>query len=104
MTWSVAKSSDPASGAVVSPGSTITYSLTVDSTGTVPVHDVVVTDDLASVLPYATVVDGSVDAPDGTSAAVDTATQRLVWSVGTVDASTSLTLTYQVIVNPGRPA
>ena len=42
--WSVSKTSDPPSGTVVSPGSTITYTLTLDSTGSVPVHDVVVTE------------------------------------------------------------
>ncbi len=98
--WSVAKSSDPPSGTVVEPGSTITYTVTVNSTGAVPVHDVVVTDDLAGVLPYGSVVEGSIVAPDGTTAAVDAAGQRLVWTVGAVPAGTSLTLSYQVQVRP----
>jgi uncharacterized repeat protein (TIGR01451 family) len=98
-TWSVAKSSDPPTGTMVSPGALVTYSVTVDSTGDVPVHDVVVTDDLLAVLPFATVVDGSVAAPAGTTASVDAPGQRLVWTVGTLAPDTTSTLTYQVRVN-----
>jgi uncharacterized repeat protein (TIGR01451 family) len=97
--WTATKTSDPASGAVVIPGQTVTYSVTVDSTGDVPVHDVVVTDDLSAVLPHATM--GTVTAPAGTTATVDTAEQRLVWTVGTVPNGESRTLTYQVTVNRG---
>ncbi|MET0865504.1 MAG: DUF5979 domain-containing protein, partial [Nakamurella sp.] len=105
--YTVSKSSDPASGETVQPGDTIDYTLTVTSpAGSVPVHDVVVTDDLAEVLPFATIVDGSIAPPDGTSADVDAAAQQLVWTVGTLPANTTgedriLELTYQVIVNPG---
>ena len=99
--WSVSKTSDPPSGTVVSPGTTITYTLALDSTGSVPVHDVVVTDDLTAVLPFATVVDGSITAPDGTSASVDVDARTLTWTVGTVPENTSLALTFQVTVNPG---
>ncbi len=95
--YSVTKSSDPASGGVVVPGQTITYSVTVDSTGDVPVHDVVVTDDLSTVLPYATL--GTVTAPDGTSSTLDGT--NLVWTVGTVPNGESRTLTYQATVNAG---
>lgn len=101
--YTVSKSSDPPSGSVVAPGDTITYSVTVDSTGDVPVHDVVVTDDLSQVLPYATI--GTISAPDGTSAAVTGS--NLVWTVGPLpdegqdDPPSSLTLTYRATVNPG---
>ncbi len=99
--YTVTKSSDPASGTPVSPGATVTYSVTVDSTGTVPTHDVVVADDLSDVLPYAAVVAGSIRAPEGTSAQLDTAAARLVWTIGTVPNGQSLTLTYQVVVGTG---
>ena len=99
--WSVTKTSDPPSGTVVLPGSTITYTLTLDSTGTVPVHDIVVTDDLTGVLPVATVVDGSIAAPPGTTAALDVAARTLTWTVPAVPGGTSLALTFQVTVNPG---
>lgn len=97
--YTVAKSSDPASGGVVAPGDTITYSVTVNSTGDVPVHDVVVTDDLSTVLPYATI--GTITAPDGTTATVDAEAAQLIWTVGTVPNGESRTLTYQVTINPG---
>ena len=84
--YTLSKSSDPAPGSVVQPGSVITYTVTMTSTGDVPVHDVVVTDDLAGVLADATVVDGSITAPAGTSAALDLPAQRLVWTVGDVPA------------------
>ena len=84
--FTLAKTSDPPSGTVVQPGSVVSYTVTLTSTGTVPVHDVVVTDDLAGVLGNATLVDGSVVAPAGTTAALDTATSRLVWTVRDVAA------------------
>ncbi|HEY5114771.1 MAG TPA: DUF5979 domain-containing protein, partial [Nakamurella sp.] len=99
--WSVTKSSDPPSGTEVQPGSTITYTLTLDSTGTVPVHDIVVTDDLTGVLPFATVVDGSIAPPSGTTAALDVAARTLTWTVGAVPGGSSLALSFQVTVNPG---
>ncbi len=97
--FTVSKASDPASGTTVLPGSTITYTVVVTSTGEAPVHDVVVSDDLTAVLPSATIVDGSITAPDGTTATLDG--NRLVWQVGTVPNGTTSTLTYQVTVNPG---
>jgi uncharacterized repeat protein (TIGR01451 family) len=97
--WSVAKASDPPSGTMVSPGARVTYSVTVASTGGVPIHDVVVTDDLSAVLPFAMVVDGSIAAPAGTIGSVDAATQRLLWTVGSLAPGASSTLTYQVLIN-----
>ena len=97
--FTLAKTSDPPSGSVVQPGSVVSYTVTLTSTGTVPVHDVVVTDDLAGVLANATLVDGSVVAPAGTTAVVGLS--QLVWTVGDVAAGATLTLTYQVRINGG---
>ena len=99
--FALEKSSDPPSDSIVAPGSVITYSVTVESTGEVPVHDIVVSDDLSDVLANATVVAGSIVAPGGTTATVDTGAQTLVWTVGALAPETSLTLTYQVRVNAG---
>lgn len=99
--WTVTKSGDPASGSTVAPGDPITYTLTVTSTGDVPVHDAVVTDDLSQVLPFATI--GPITAPDGTAAVVDGATLR--WTIGTLPAAgqdgATLTLSYSTTVDPG---
>ncbi len=99
--YTLSKTSDPAPGSVVQPGSVLTYTVTLTSTGDVPVHGVVITDDLAGLLANATVVDGSITAPAGTSAALDLPAQRLLWTVGDVPAGATRALTYQVRVNPG---
>ena len=99
--YTLSKTSDPAPGSVVQAGSVITYTVTMASTGAVPVHDVVINDDLSGVLASATVVDGSVAAPAGTTAALDLPGQRLVWNVADVPAGATRTLTYQIRINPG---
>ena len=50
----LSKSSDPASGSTVSPGDTITYTLTVHNDSAATVSGAVVTDDLSAVLNNAT--------------------------------------------------
>jgi len=94
--FAVHKTSDPPTGSTVQPGDEIAYSVTVDSTGTVPVHDVVVTDDLSGALPYGEL--GEIAAPAGTTAVLDPAKSTLVWTVGTLDPGTSMTITYQLTV------
>ena len=51
---------------------------------TVPVHDVVVTDDLAAVLPFATVRRRVDHGTRRDQAALNTEAQQLIWTVGTV--------------------
>ncbi|MGB8381262.1 MAG: hypothetical protein WCG47_08425, partial [Dermatophilaceae bacterium] len=51
------------------------------------------------VLAHASLVDGSVVAPSGTSAAVDAAAEKLVWTVSAVPNGEQRTLTYQVVVD-----
>ena len=97
--YALGKSSDPASGSSVAPGSTVTYRLDVTSSGTVPVHDIVVTDDLTAVLNNAALVEGSIAAPAGTTATFDGPNRHLVWTVGTVPNGETRTLTYQITVN-----
>ena len=94
--FSVHKTSDPPTGTGVAPGDAVTYSITVDSTGTVPVHDVVVTDDLAQVLPYGAV--GAISPPAGTTAVLDAAASELVWTIGALAPGQSVTLTYRLTV------
>ncbi|WP_243074349.1 DUF5979 domain-containing protein [Microbacterium sp. SS28] len=94
--FTVRKTSDPPTGSTIEPGETITYTVTVDSTGTVPVHDVVITDDLTQVLRYGVVA--PITAPAGTTATVDESASTLVWTVGTLAVGESVTLTYRLTV------
>ncbi|MEQ6899336.1 DUF5979 domain-containing protein [Microbacterium sp. KR10-403] len=93
--YTVAKTSDPASGSTVEPGQTITYTVTVTPGDVGFVDDVVVTDDLSDVSPYASLQVDSITASQGTTSLRPDA---LEWDVGTVRAGTPLTLTYQAIV------
>ncbi|MEV7964000.1 isopeptide-forming domain-containing fimbrial protein [Oerskovia paurometabola] len=87
--WTLTKSSDPASGTKVAPGSTITYTLTVTSTTGALVTGAVVTDDLSKVLAYGALV----ATPEGATISGST----LTWSVPDLTAAgQTATLTYQV--------
>ena len=87
--WSLAKSSDPASGSTVPVGSTITYTLVATNTYGPPVTGAIVIDDLTAVLAHGTLV----AVPDGATLAGT----FLTWTVPTLAAKgDSATLTYQV--------
>ena len=60
--WTLAKSSDPATGSVVQPGSKITYTVTATKTGGVDPTGLTVTDDLSGVLTHATLDQASITA------------------------------------------
>ncbi len=90
----VAKTSDPPSGTTLDPGDPVTYTITVTPTGPGSTSDVVVTDDLSQVTPYATVAVG--DASQG-SASLNGDT--LTWDVGAVSGTTPRTLTYTATVS-----
>ncbi|MDR1264425.1 MAG: DUF11 domain-containing protein, partial [Propionibacteriaceae bacterium] len=90
--WTLAKTSDPASGSTVVPGDVITYRLTATPLGGTATG-VVVTDDLSGLLSHAAL--GAVTAPPGTTAIV--VGNRLTWTVGPL--SNDLTLVYRVTVN-----
>ncbi|KRC49252.1 hypothetical protein ASE16_10815 [Leifsonia sp. Root227] len=92
-TWSVWKTSDPASGTVVHPGDVIDYALHVQFTGGRLPSSLVITDDLSGVLGNAT-LRGSIVPSQGTAAIVGT---NLVWTITNFDDE--LVLTYSVTVN-----
>lgn len=95
--FSVSKSSDPVSGSQLKIGQKVTYTLTAVNTSEVPVHDVVLSDDLASVLAATSLV-GSVQQTQGSSSIEG---QLLSWDLGTLAAGETQTLTYTVQVNEG---
>lgn len=94
--YSVTKAATPPTGSAVRVGDTITYTVTVTPDGNGPVDDVVVTDDLAQVTPYATYVTGSIDAEQG---AASISGNTLTWSLGTVDGTEPRTLSYAYTVD-----
>lgn len=96
-TFSVAKSSDPASGTEVKVGQKITYTLKAVNTSAVPVHDVLLTDDLTSVLASGTLT-GGFTATEGKANLAD---QQLSWNLGTLAPGATQTLTYSVVVKNG---
>lgn len=95
--FTVIKRRNPASGSTVKIGEKITYTLTAANTSKVHVHDVVLTDDLKSVMAASSLV-GSPQQTQGSSAI---AGQILFWNIGTLAAGETQTLSYAVQVNAG---
>ena len=93
-TWTVNKTSDPATGSPVNPGEKITYTVTLTRTSGAMPTDVVVTDDLSSVLNHAAF--GTIQVDSGEASLTET---TLTWNAGAV--SSSATLTYDVTVSEG---
>lgn len=91
-----AKSADPASGATVRTGQTVTYTLTVTQTGVGPVAGANVTDDLSGVLDDATWNDTAV----ASSGTVTRSGNSLVWS-GDLARGQVVSITYSVTVKEG---
>ncbi|MFV0434673.1 MAG: isopeptide-forming domain-containing fimbrial protein, partial [Leucobacter sp.] len=92
--WSLKKTSNPASGTLVSPGSVVEYTLTATNVGPTEVKDAVVTDDMSKVLSNAT-ISGSL--PAGATLSGTT----LTWKVPTLAKGASASITYKVKVNTG---
>jgi hypothetical protein len=88
------KTSDPVTGSVVQPGSTIAYTVTVEHTAGVVTLNHVLTDDLSNVLNNATFVDSSLTVSQGEAHLEGT---MLIWNTGPFDGT--ITITYSVIVN-----
>ncbi|MFE2771132.1 DUF7927 domain-containing protein [Microbacterium resistens] len=96
--FSLAKGSDPASGASVDPGESITYAVTGTNTGETPL-DVAVTDDLADVLDDAAVQGAPSATVDGEPAAAPVLDGTILSWTGTLQPGQVLVLTYSVVVD-----
>jgi uncharacterized repeat protein (TIGR01451 family) len=83
-------------GGSLNPGDVLLYTLTVANTGNADATAVVVSDPIPASTTY---VAGSITGPG----ADDTGLPNLTWSVGTVAAGASVTLTYRVTVDPSTP-
>ena len=97
MSYSVEKTSNPPSGSTVIPGSTVTYTVTLTSTGDVPVHDVVVTDDLFDVA--LTPRSGRCSPTDQGVVDYDELAGTITWDVGDVAPGATLTLSYTATID-----
>ena len=99
-TFKVEKSSDPADGAAVVPGQTVTYTVTVTHLEGVSPRNVAVSDDLSDVLDDATDFTVVSTTPAGTTVVGPTAEngQTLSWTIPKLD--TTATIVYSVKVAP----
>ncbi len=90
--WTLAKTSDPASGGIVAPGDTITYTLTATNTSEARVIGATALDDLS----------GLADADvDFTSAQLSRSGDTLTWAIPTLAAGENASVTYTATVHPG---
>ena len=92
--WQVVKTSDPATGSVVGPNQTITYTLTATHLAGVSPTGVTVTDDLSDVVNHAAFGTITVTAPD--TATYDAATKTLTWTISQLDDTDSISYTVTV--------
>ena len=90
--YTLTKSSDPPSGTVVKPGSTITYTLSVHNTSQKSVLGASVSDDLSKVLPYAELV-------TPLAAWLNRSGNTLLWTVPPVPVGRTVKISYAVKVN-----
>lgn len=95
-TYAVTKTSDPATGSVVNPGDTVTYTVTITPGQVGFVDDVVVVDDMSGVLPYAAFDPLHVVRSQG---GTTFAAGLLTWEVGRVEAGAPVTMEYTVQID-----
>ncbi|WEK61006.1 MAG: SpaA isopeptide-forming pilin-related protein [Candidatus Microbacterium colombiense] len=95
----VDKTVDKGDGALVNPGDTVKYTLTITNSGAVASNPFSVSDDLSDVVDNATFDDASiVVTPAIGSAVFDAATERLTWT-GALTAGQTVRVSYTVTVN-----
>ncbi|MFE4951915.1 SpaA isopeptide-forming pilin-related protein [Leifsonia sp. NPDC056665] len=97
---SYAKTVDKGAGTLVNPGDTLTYTVSIINSGSVPSTVNSPFDDLTNVLNNATFNTGSITiTPAGTGAAVfDPTSKHLTWT-GSVPANTTVKVSYSVTIN-----
>ncbi|MGF3052688.1 DUF5979 domain-containing protein [Microbacterium sp. YY-03] len=89
--WTLTKTSDPASGATVKPGETITYTLSATNTGDGVLTGAIAIDDLSGVLAHATLAG---DLPAG----LTLSDQTLSWEIPSLEVGATATVSYIVTV------
>jgi len=89
--WTLEKSSDPASGSTVQPGSSVTYTLTATNDSEGVVTGAVATDDLSEVLNNASL--------DAVPAGATLTGTTLTWNIPELQPGEAATLTYSVTID-----
>lgn len=97
--YTITKSASVPTGTVVAPGDSVTYTIHAVNTGAVDLTGLSYTDDLASVLDDAELVEGSIGATAGT-ATFDGVNKTIVWA-GDLAVGASADLSYTVTVGLG---
>ncbi|KZE89425.1 isopeptide-forming domain-containing fimbrial protein [Microbacterium sp. TNHR37B] len=97
--FEVTKTSDPAAGRRVDPGSVVTYTVTGINTGATALDPVTLVDDLSKVLGHADFNDDAVAAIDGEPAGDVVATDAQLKWAGALAVGQRVTLTYSVTVH-----
>ncbi|KIP52778.1 DUF7927 domain-containing protein [Leucobacter komagatae] len=92
------KMSDPAAGAGVKPGDAVSYTVTVRNTSGVDLTGVTAVDDLARVLPYASMQGEPEVIEGGGTASLDVDAQTITW-IGDLAAGQEARISYTVVVN-----
>lgn len=97
-TVELVKMSQPATGAGVKPGDSVTYTVTVRNTSGVDLTGVTATDDLSRVLSYSAMQGDPEIVEGGGTVALDAAAQTLTWT-GDLAAAQEARIQYTVTVN-----
>lgn len=97
--FSVSKSSAPASGTAVDPGSVVTYTVTGVNTGETVLDPASIIDDLSAVLDAAEFNDDAVALIDGSPAATPVLTEESLSWTGALAVGETVTITYSVTVD-----
>ncbi|SJN40911.1 internalin, putative [Microbacterium esteraromaticum] len=99
--FTVAKTADPATGSVVQPGQTITYTVTGTNTGATTLNPASIADDLSGVFAHAEYnndITTQINGTTVTSGATSITGEDLAWT-GTLQAGDAVTITYSVTVS-----
>ena len=96
----VNKTSDPASGSIVGPGQTVTYTISASNSGDVDLNPVVINDSLSDILNASSLVADSLSATvAGTLVGAPQIDGGILSWQGAVPAGQTAVVTYQVVLN-----
>ena len=101
----VDKTSDPASGSAVQPGTTVTYTVTASNTGDVaiPADEAVVTDTLPAHLTFGQMTSATPAQPEPSVTDNPDGTTTLRWEIGELGAGEDVVLEYTATVSDTAP-